>query len=789
MGEWLGRFFDNSEFMPHGKCWSWEPWVVWSNVISDVVITLSYLTIGATLWWFVRRRRDLAFDWMFLMFATFIVACGLTHAMEVLNTWNGYFRIAGVVKIITAIASLPTALFLIRIMPTALGLPTPEGLERINDTLREREAGMRLLVENVKDCAIYMVDPQGRIAGWNLGAERMYGYGAEDILGRPFGMLFTPEDQASGVPECSLAAARDEGHFEGEGWRLKKDGSRFFADVVLTPANRPDGSLQGFVKVTRDITERQDMLKQLEAHRDLLENTVAERTRELNESQEILRLIYESTQDPLMLLKAQPDGRLEVVSCNQAQAALVDRSADELAGQLVEGAIAPPAEPLLDALQGVIRDGRERRLERHAALRDGERVFDSQIIPIKDGPGGDTHVLIASRDITERNRVEEALRQSQKLESLGVLAGGIAHDFNNLLTSILGNANLGTMVLPVESPGHAYFAQIEEASLRAADLTRQLLAYAGKGNFVVAEVDLNRVVAEMTKLLAVSISKKAALRFDLSEIQPKVLGDPSQIQQLIMNLVTNASEAIGEETSGLITIRTGIQFLDESYVQPLAPAFPLEPGLYATLEVSDTGCGMSLDTQSRIFDPFYTTKFTGRGLGLSAMTGILRSHRGSLKLYSEVGKGSTFKLFLPALEATLEPHAGEVEQPPWRGTGQILVVDDEAAARSVARQMAEGLGFKVLEAVDGREAVEVFRARHRELVLVLMDLTMPHLDGREAFAQMQAIDSTIPVVLCSGYSEMDAAQAFVGRGLAGFIQKPYRFSELSSILRKGLEGH
>ncbi len=659
MGEWFRKFFDNTEFMPHGRCWAWEPWVVWSNVISDAVITLSYLTIGATLWWFVRRRRDLAFNWMFLMFATFIVACGLTHAMEILNTWNAYFRLAGGVKIITAIASLPTAVFLIQIMPKALDLPTPEGLAQINEKLRSNQ--------------------------------------------------------------------------------------------------------------------------------DELERTVAERTRELKESQETLRLIYQSTQDPLMLLKVAPGGALKVVSCNNAWVTMMGRTGESLAGRPVEELIPPPVEPVLEALQRALRDGKECRLERRAMLPDGERVFDSLIVPIQDGPGGLAHVLIASRDITDRSRIEEALRQSQKLESLGVLAGGIAHDFNNLLTSVLGNANLGSLVLPVESPGRIYLAQIEEASLRAADLTRQLLAYAGKGNFVVAEVDLNRAVAEMTKLLSVSISKKAALRYDFSEVGPKLMADPSQVQQLIMNLVTNASEAIGEETSGLITIRTGLQFLEEAYIETLAPAFPLTPGLYATLEVSDSGCGMSQETQARIFDPFYTTKFTGRGLGLSAMMGILRSHKGSLKLYSELGKGSTFKLFLPALAPSMDAPVRTQPEESWRGQGQVLVVDDEAAARAVARQMTESLGFKVLEATDGREAVEVFRSRHQDLALVFMDLTMPHMDGREAFAEMRRIDPKVPVILCSGYSETDAAQAFVGRGLAGFLQKPYRHSDLVSILRKALE--
>ncbi len=789
MWEWIRKFFDNSEFMPHGRCWAWEPWVVWSNVLSDIVITVSYLSIGCTLFWFVRRRKDLAFDWMFLMFASFIVACGLTHAMEVLNTWNGYFRLAGVVKILTAVVSLSTAVLLIRIIPKALHLPTPDGMARINANLRESEEGLQRLVDGVKDYAIVMLDAQGMISRWNKGAERLKGYTAEEVIGRHFSCFYTDEEREAGLPGMALHMAQEHGRFEAEGWRVRKDGSRFFADMVITPVRGPEGDLQGFAKITRDITERRAMREQLRLHQEELENTVARRTQELRDSQRTLQLIYDAHQDPMLLLEVHPEGQYRIVSCNQACARSVGLRPEDLAGSLFETHIRPPKEAVIEACRIVAQQGHPLRLERHVSSSTGELVYDSEVIPILDEHGACTHLLFASRDITDRSRMEESLRQSQKLESLGVLAGGIAHDFNNLLTSILGNANLGSLVLPVESPGRAYLQQIETASLNAADLTRQLLAYAGKGKFILTEVDLNRAVREMTQLLSVSISKKAALRFDLSDTCPKVMGDPAQVQQLIMNLVTNASEAIGEETSGLITIRTGVQQLDAGYIKNLAPAFPLEPGRYATLEVSDSGCGMSLETQARIFDPFFTTKFTGRGLGLSAMMGILRSHHGSLKIYSEVGRGSTFKLFLPA---TADSHETVSQVSPlehWRGQGTLLMVDDEPGARAVGRQAAELLGFAVLEAADGREAVEIFRSQHESLTLVIMDLTMPHMDGREAFLAIRNIDDSIPVILSSGYSESDAAQAFVGKGLAGFLQKPYRIEQFMTLVRKVLNGH
>ena len=422
--------------------------------------------------------------------------------------------------------------------------------------------------------------------------------------------------------------------------------------------------------------------------------------------------------------------------------------------------------------------------------KDGSYYWvDTTIVPFIGEDGRPEQFVAIRADITQRKEAEDALRQSQKLESLGVLAGGIAHDFNNLLTTILGNANLGSMHLPRESPALPYLNQIEQATLRAADLTRQLLAYAGKGRVQVIDVDLNRLVMEMTQLLTVSISKKAVVRYDLATELPLISADPSQMQQLVMNLVTNASEAIGEEVSGLITLRTGMQAVDEATNVGLLPALPLAPGTYVTLEVSDTGCGMTSEVRERIFDPFFTTKFTGRGLGLSAMLGILRSHHGSLKVYSESGRGSVFKLFFPA-----HIQHGD-ESPPrpvgaaWQGHGVLLVVDDEPSARSVARGLAETFGFQVLEAADGQEALGLFELRHQELAAVLMDLTMPHLDGRRAFLRMHEMDPSVPVVMTSGYSEEDVVADFLGRGLAGFLAKPYQSGQFLAALKQAMAFH
>jgi CheY-like chemotaxis protein len=324
--------------------------------------------------------------------------------------------------------------------------------------------------------------------------------------------------------------------------------------------------------------------------------------------------------------------------------------------------------------------------------------------------------------------------------------------------------------------------QIEEASRRAADLCRQMLAYAGKGRFVLSHISLNKLVEETTHLLQVSISKKAVLRLHLDEQAPEIIADATQIRQVLMNLVINASDAIGER-SGVISISTGVVRADRGYLDTTFLSPELAVGYYAYLEVSDTGRGMSPETQARVFEPFFSTKAQGRGLGMAAVLGIVRGHQGALKIYSEQGKGSSFKLLLP-----LAPAGAEHAQPDHRAVatssanGTILVVDDEETLRAVACQMIEQLGMRTLAAADGREALDVYRRHQQEIIGVLMDLTMPHMDGAECFGELRRINPDVRVLLMSGYNEQDAIARFVGKGLAGFIQKPFAIDDLKSRL-------
>jgi CheY-like chemotaxis protein len=380
------------------------------------------------------------------------------------------------------------------------------------------------------------------------------------------------------------------------------------------------------------------------------------------------------------------------------------------------------------------------------------------------------------------------MQQAQKLESLGILAGGIAHDFNNLLTAILGHANLALMDLAPESPARESLREIDKASSRAAELCRQMLAYAGKGRFVVEPINLSRLVEELTRMLHVSISKKVLLRCQLAEGLPAVDADSAQLRQLAMNLVINAADAIGD-ADGVITISTGTMQCDENSLLGGQLTAPPVPGQYVYLEVIDTGCGMDAKTQAMIFDPFFTTKFAGRGLGLAAVLGIVRSHRGALKVESEPGRGTTFRVLFPASTKDAALTKSDGNSPPWRGKGTILLVDDEEPVRNVTNKILERSGFAVLRAGDGLEAIELFRAHSSEIVCVLLDLAMPRMDGEATFKELRRIQPQVRVILASGYSDQEISQRFQNAGLAGFIEKPYRVETLRAKLREVLAQH
>jgi CheY-like chemotaxis protein len=351
---------------------------------------------------------------------------------------------------------------------------------------------------------------------------------------------------------------------------------------------------------------------------------------------------------------------------------------------------------------------------------------------------------------------------------------------------MLGYADLALTDMSPSSPAREHLEQIVLCARRAAELTRQMLAYSGKGRFVVQPVNLSEVIEDMAHLLEVSVSKRCVLRYRFALNLPQVEVDVSQIRQVAMNLIVNGSEAIGDR-SGVIAVGTGVMDCDRSYLAESYLDENLPEGQYVYLEVADSGAGMTEETRRKIFDPFFTTKFTGRGLGLAAVLGIVRGHRGAIKVYSEPGRGTTFKVLFPIASKSGANREVRPEPPVWRSQGMILVVDDEDTVRSMAGSMLRRMGFSVLFASTGLEAVDVFRSRAEEIRLVVLDLTMPQMDGEAAFRELRRIRPNVRVILSSGYNEQDVTNRFAGKGLAGFIQKPYRLDELQTIVRRVLE--
>jgi len=387
------------------------------------------------------------------------------------------------------------------------------------------------------------------------------------------------------------------------------------------------------------------------------------------------------------------------------------------------------------------------------------------------------------RAAAERQKLDAHMQHLAKLESLSVLAGGIAHDFNNLLMGILGSAGLALHDLPRDSPARESLELIEKTAQRAAELTRQMLAYSGKGRFVVVPINVSRLVREMSHIMETIVNRRAHLRLDCPEDTPNVEADQTQLRQIVMNLIINAADAV-KPTDGVIAIRTGAMDATREYLAETWLDDNLRPGRYTFVEVSDNGVGMPPHICARIFDPFFTTKQAGHGLGLAAALGIIRGHKGFIEVSSEPGKGTTFRFGFPCVEAPEYTPPGAVESPDaWKPQGTILLVDDDETVVIVASRILARLGFQVVVARDGAQGVELFRQRHPEIGAVLLDMNMPHLTGDEAFRQMRLINRDVPVVLMSGFTEQDATSHFVGKGLAAFIQKPFRPAELAETLR------
>ncbi|HEY3380207.1 MAG TPA: PAS domain S-box protein [Vicinamibacterales bacterium] len=616
---------------------------------------------------------------------------------------------------------------------------------------------------------LWTMDGRRRTTSMNARMGALLGFAPDDLIGRPVADLMFDEDLQAHEARMAGRAAGVGGRYEQRFRRA--DGSPLWCLVRETALLGPGGEIEGSIGIFTDISDRKQV-----------EEALRDSEHSLRELQRVAGVGW-------------------FVHDISARTWRGSGALDELFG--IGQAFPRTMESWLSLVHADDHAEVQARFQR--TLAGGEpfsceyrivRPKDRQIRWVQGlgefidrGGGQSTRVFGTIQDLTEHMRqdqeqrhLESRLLQAQKLESLGVLAGGIAHDFNNLLTSILGNADLALLDLPPGTPAADSIVAIEAAARRAAEIARQMLAYSGHGRFVLEPLHLSRIVLEMKRMLEVAVSKGVSLRWDLDGHMNRAEVDPGQIRQLVMNLTVNASEAIGSN-GGVVSIRTGNTTehalpLDVDYLGEDIP-----DGRFVFVEVSDTGPGIDEATRLRLFDPFFSTKFPGRGLGLPAVLGIVRGHRGHIQVLSEPGHGATFRAIFPAVDAPVSrPIAGV---PPDAATAKaptVLVVDDEDSVRLLAKRFVERCGYRVLTATNGVEALAMVREHPGDIGCVLLDLTMPKMDGEATLCELRHIEPDLPVVMASGYQGQEIKERLVDQALAGFIQKPYRLADLKATL-------
>lgn len=629
---------------------------------------------------------------------------------------------------------------------------------------------LQLFIDSLPGCAAF-VDDQQRYQLVNAGYEERFGRSRSEILGRSLQELHPADEYAEMRPWVDKALNGQEVHYER--CLTAAAGKRTWLDVRYIPSPAVDGRVSGYFVLIFDVTPRKE----------------AELA--LRESQERLDGILSSLDDVVWSCSA--DGSRMLFQNRAAETIYGRPQADFFAEPDLWLQVVHPEDRsrVAAAAERFLQQGSGFDEEYRIVRPDGEiRWLRNRACFVRDASGQPVRIDGTNTDITARRQAEEdrrsferQIQQTQKLESLGVLAGGVAHDFNNLLTVVMGNLGLAMLDVAENSRVHAALTEAEKATQRAAELAGQMLAYSGKGRFVIRRVELSVIVQDMASMLQAAISRRATLRIQAAAQEPAVDVDVTQLRQIILNLVINASDAIGDQP-GTITVTTGALECDEAYLATTWLKDPLPRGQYAFLEVTDTGCGVAAENLPKIFDPFFTTKFTGRGLGLAAVLGIVRSHKGAVKVDSTPGLGTTFRVLFPvAGAAATADTAAAGPEAAAREAGCILLVDDEDSIRSIGRQMLERLGFEVLVACDGADAVRQCQQHAQKITAVLLDLTMPNMNGEESLVELRRIRPDIPVFLSSGYSQQELIPKLAGPSVAGFIAKPYTLADLRTALR------
>ncbi|HYM75623.1 MAG TPA: PAS domain S-box protein [Candidatus Dormibacteraeota bacterium] len=790
----------SSSYMPHFYCYLGNRSLVWSHVVTDSLIGTSYLALSVTLAHLVYRgRREIPFHWMFLAFGLFIVACGLTHFMEVVTVWDPVYVLSAIIKGFTAVASVATAATLPFIVPKILlmvhkaresdqylrflesGLSEKEAahgeLRKINELLEARveqrtlelgkaneelqvsEKQYRLLFEgNPMPMWVFHRDSL-RFLAVNQAAIRHYGYSRDEFLSMTIADIRPDED----VPRLVNSVARKvPGLSEAELWRhRKKDGTIIQVEITSHPIVM-DG-LDAELILSHDVTEQ----------RKHQEN--------LRQSEERFATAFRSS--PLAItISTEKEG--EYVDANDAFVKMMGYEREEIVGKTAhELRVWADPEDRGKMLQPLGRSGRTEPLETRFRTKFGEerRVQVSAERILVDGK---RCVLANTLDVTESRLLEEQFRQAQKMEAVGRLAGGVAHDFNNLLSVMMGYSELAQGVTSPGTQLRKYVDQVKLAGERAASVTRQLLAFSRQQVLEPKVLNLNAVVRSISQMLLRLIGEDVRLSLTPGEPLGSIKADLGQIEQVLMNLAVNARDAMPD--GGKILIETANVELDETYARQHQS---VKPGSYVMLSFSDTGCGMDAKTMAQIFEPFFTTKEPGKGtgLGLSTVYGIVKQSGGYVWAYSEPMRGTTFKIYFPRIDGPAEkltiPRSDLIFD---RGTETILLVEDDDAVRALIAELLRGAGYTVLEANGANTAIEVAERHRNSIHLVLTDVIMPGMSGGDLIVHLRALQLNLAILFMSGYASDLISRAGVTEPERFLLHKPFTRKSLLTKVRSML---
>jgi PAS domain S-box-containing protein len=625
------------------------------------------------------------------------------------------------------------------------------------------EARYRLLVDAITDYAVYMLSPAGIVTSWNKGAERFKGYEPAEILGSHFSRFYTDEDRAAGLPQLALATATAEGRFEAEGWRVRKDGTRFWANVIIDPIISPHGDLIGFAKVTRDLTERRRAEE------------------ELRRSEEQFRLLVEGVTDYAIFM-LNPDGI--VTNWNAGAQRIKGYTAREIVGQHFSKFYTAEDRAKGVPQRGLAIAATEGRFEKEGVrIRKDGTLFIAHVVidAIRNADGELLGFAKVTRDITEKIEAQrsleaarEALVQSQKLEAIGQLTGGVAHDFNNLLMAVLGSLELARRRLPKDSNVLPLIENAEHAAQRGAALTQRMLMFARGQEMERTPTDLLELVHGMTDLLRRSIGPRITVRTEFPLALPKADTDPAHLESALLNLALNARDAMPD--GGTITISGRSQRVQENDRRNLAP------GDYVCLAVTDTGTGMDEKTLSRAVEPFFSTKGPGKGtgLGLSMVHGLAEQSGGRLVLKSTLGEGTSAEIWLRTARHEVDIAGVQADGQPWAQTStlkmNVIAVDDDVLVLMNTVAMLEELGHNVFSAISGPQALDILR-RERSIDVIVTDQAMPRMTGTELARAARAEKDDIRILMTTGYADI----AGMEQGIA-LINKPFSLSELQKAV-------